>query len=154
MLHCLSQQVRVAGLLVTAPLCVLLLIGDSSAVGVGVASQTDALLGQLIDRLAGHMTVHYELVAQTGAKTIDVLGWLDTMPPARFDVAVTALGVNDVTKGVSLRKWLSQQTNLFDRLIRQFWRAPRHRVGLAACWPVPTFAASIALGIGTAGRPI
>lgn len=109
-----------SGIVGDGPALRLLLIGDSSAVGVGVASQTDALLGQLIDRLAGHMTVHYELVAQTGAKTIDVLGWLDTMPPARFDVAVTALGVNDVTKGVSLRKWLSQQTNLFDRLIRQF----------------------------------
>lgn len=98
----------------------LLVIGDSSAAGVGVASQADALLGQLVDRLQGRMTVHYELVAQTGAKTSDVLGWLDTLPPAHYDVAVTALGVNDVTKGVSLRKWLAQQSNLFDRLIAQF----------------------------------
>jgi len=109
-----------SGIVGDGPALRLLVIGDSSAAGVGVASQTDALLGQLIDRLAGRMTVHYELVAQTGAKTSDVLGWLDTMPSTRYDVVVTALGVNDVTKGVSLRKWLIQQTNLFGRLIGQF----------------------------------
>lgn len=109
-----------SGVVGNGPPLRLLVIGDSSAAGVGVESQADALLGQLVDRLQGRMTVHYELVAQTGAKTSEVLGWLDTLPPAHYDVAVTALGVNDVTKGVSLRKWLAQQSNLFDRLIAQF----------------------------------
>lgn len=98
----------------------LLIIGDSSAAGVGVATQSDALLGQVIALLGDHATIHYALVAQTGAKTTDVLGWLDALPDARYDIAVTALGVNDVTKGVSLRKWLRQQTLLLDQLAARF----------------------------------
>lgn len=98
----------------------LLVIGDSSALGLGVSTQDDALLGQLIARLEGRAEVHYELVAQTGAKTADVLGWLDELPDAKYDIAVTALGVNDVTKGVSLRRWLRQQALLFDRIKARF----------------------------------
>lgn len=98
----------------------LLIIGDSSAVGVGVGTQRDALLGQVTARLEKHATIHYELVAQTGARTSDVLGWLDDLPEVQYDVVVTALGVNDVTKGVSLRTWLRQQADLFDRITARF----------------------------------
>ena len=98
----------------------LLIIGDSSAAGVGVATQTDALLGQVIARLRDHATVHYELVARTGARTADVLEWLRDLPDAKYDFVVTALGVNDVTKGVSLRKWLGQQVSLITQLGARF----------------------------------
>ena len=94
----------------------LLVIGDSSALGVGVTTQSDALLGQLTDRLEAHATVQYELIAQTGAKTVDVLSWLNDLPEARYDIAVTALGVNDVTKGVSLRRWLQLQAQLITQI--------------------------------------
>ncbi len=94
----------------------LLVIGDSSALGIGVTTQAEALLGQLLGRLQDHARITYDLVAMTGAKTADVLSWVNDLPAAEYDVVVTALGVNDVTKGVSLRKWLRQQTALFDRL--------------------------------------
>ncbi len=94
----------------------LLIIGDSSALGVGVPTQAQALLGQLTARLQDHMNVHYDLVARIGARTADVLEWLDDLPQPRYDVVVTALGVNDVTKGVSLRAWLGQQTRLFNEM--------------------------------------
>lgn len=98
----------------------LLILGDSSAAGVGVDTQQEALLGQIIARLSGQASVTYDLVAVTGARTIDVLGWLDDLPDNHYDVVVTALGVNDVTKGVSLRRWLQLQAKLFDRLGAKF----------------------------------
>lgn len=97
----------------------LLILGDSSAVGVGVATQQQALLGGLLAHLSPHATVTYDLIAVTGAKTADVLEWRDTFPDGHYDVVVTALGVNDVTKGVSLRRFLRQQTALFDYLSTQ-----------------------------------
>lgn len=98
----------------------LLILGDSSAAGVGVATQQEALLGQVTERLSDRAEVNFNLVAVTGARTIDVLGWLDDLPDQRYDVVVTALGVNDVTKGVSLRRWLQLQAQLFDRLGAKF----------------------------------
>ena len=99
-----------------APLRVLLL-GDSSAAGVGVEAQDDALLGQITHRLARHATVTFELVAQTGAKTGDALAWLDELPRQNYDVVITALGVNDVTELVPLRRWLQHQETLMGRLV-------------------------------------
>lgn len=97
-----------------------LIVGDSSAAGVGVPDQSEALLGQLTARLQDHLTVHYDLMARIGARTADVLAWLDDMPAGRYDIVVTALGVNDVTKGVSLRTWLRQQRQMLDRMKAQF----------------------------------
>jgi len=98
----------------------LLILGDSSAAGVGVQVQDDALLGQVTALLAEVATVEFQLIARTGAKTGDVLGWLDDMPQGPFDVVVVALGVNDVTKAVTLRKWLTQQSTLLDQLVQSF----------------------------------
>lgn len=98
----------------------LLILGDSSAAGVGVARQEQALMGQLTAHLAPSVTVTYHLHAVTGARTSDVLVWLDTLKEGPYDVVVTALGVNDVTKAVSLGRWRRQQTALFDRLTTQF----------------------------------
>ena len=102
------------------PLLRVLILGDSSAAGVGVDHQDEALLGQLTDRLSSYATVDYKLLAVTGARTGDVLGWVDQLPSVPFDVVVVALGVNDVTKGVSLRKWLRQTASLLDRLVTDF----------------------------------
>ncbi len=98
----------------------LLILGDSSAAGVGVSSQADALLGQVTQRLAINATVTFDLIAKTGAKTSAALSWLDTLPDQQYDYVVTGLGVNDVTKGVSLRRWLHQQNTLFDRLVAKY----------------------------------
>lgn len=98
----------------------LLILGDSSAVGIGVATQDLALSGQITQHLAPHRQVIFEVVAKSGARTADALQWLKEKPPAQYDVAVTALGVNDVTKGVSLRRWLQLQAQLFDLLGSKF----------------------------------
>lgn len=98
----------------------LLIVGDSSAAGVGAASQQEALAGQLAARLAARHRVSWRLIARTGATTADTLDRLDATAPARFDIALTALGVNDVTHGVPLRRWLAQQARLRDLLAERF----------------------------------
>ena len=94
----------------------LLLLGDSSAAGVGATTQDEALLGQVLKPLSAHYTIDYELVAKTGARTKDALGWMQARPPQTYDVVICALGGNDVTKGTSSRAFLQSQTELFDHL--------------------------------------
>lgn len=98
----------------------MLIIGDSSALGVGVTRQDDALLGQMTRRLAGRYTVEYHLRAVSGARTSDVLGWVGDIPRARYDLVITALGVNDVTKVVSLRRFRQGQTALVTAIKARF----------------------------------
>ncbi|MEO1638387.1 MAG: SGNH/GDSL hydrolase family protein [Pseudomonadota bacterium] len=97
-----------------------LIIGDSSAAGVGVPTQDEALTGQLSRRLSSQFTVEFHLDGVTGARTIDTVRRLHAKPAQSFDVAVTALGVNDVTKGISLRRWLEHQAELYDLLRDKF----------------------------------
>ncbi|WP_417587789.1 SGNH/GDSL hydrolase family protein [Pararhodobacter oceanensis] len=106
----------------------LLIAGDSSAAGVGVAHQSQALSGQLVAELAKDFTVIWQLEAKTGVTTAQTLAHLQTLPPARFDVAVTALGVNDVTRQVGLQRWWADQQAITALLAVKFhvqvqWRS-------------------------------
>lgn len=94
----------------------LLVLGDSSAIGVGVDHQDQALSGQVSRRLAHVASVEFAVIAEVGARTGDVLQMLDRDETGPWDVVVVALGVNDVTKGVSLRRWIARQAALLDRL--------------------------------------
>jgi lysophospholipase L1-like esterase len=80
----------------------LLVVGDSSAAGVGVATQRDALAHQLAGMLAGQCgaRVEWRLVARSGWTTAQVFGHLHLQPPAPADVAVVVTGVNDVVDQV------------------------------------------------------
>ncbi|SHE77608.1 Lysophospholipase L1 [Ruegeria intermedia] len=95
----------------------LLIAGDSSAAGVGAGTQDQALSGQLIRQLESHFSVEWRLIATTGHTTRDTIEALRDVTDA-FDVAVTALGVNDVTRGVTARQFQQHQSNLFDCLTR------------------------------------
>ncbi len=100
------------------PLLRLLVVGDSAAAGVGVSHQDEALLGQLVSRLADRRRVEFALQAKTGFTTADTLRRLEKMPPAHYDVAVTSLGVNDVLALTGLGTWLARQRRL-RRLLRE-----------------------------------
>jgi lysophospholipase L1-like esterase len=83
----------------------LLLTGDSSAAGVGVATQREALAGQLTQHLAAQLQrpVHWRLLAQRGlttAQTLHLLQRQDAATLGHFDVAVVMTGVNDVVEQV------------------------------------------------------
>lgn len=102
----------------TGPQLRLLIAGDSSAAGVGVASQDAALAGQLARALSGDFTVEWQLLARSGATTAATLKRLEGAFPAgtRFDAAVMALGVNDVLRQVPLQRWLERQEMLHRHL--------------------------------------
>lgn len=116
----------------------LLIVGDSAAAGVGVPTQTEALLGQTVATLAQTHTVQWQLSARTGATTAGTLKHLEKAPAAAFDVAVTSLGVNDVTAGRSLPVWLAQQQALVAVLRSKF---QVRRIVLSGLPPVHKFPA-------------
>lgn len=118
----------------TGPEMRLLIAGDSSAAGVGAAHQTQALSGQLVTALARSRRVHWQLHAHTGHTTADTLDTLRALPRQRFDVAVTALGVNDVTHARSCRRWARDQAALHNLLRTRF------QTRLILCSGVPPMA--------------
>lgn len=98
----------------------LLVLGDSSAAGVGATHLDEALLGQLLVHLQGTYEVHYQLHAKTGATTADTLARLATLPDQHFDAVVIGLGVNDVTSGLRRTKWIAQTEALIETLTTRF----------------------------------
>jgi lysophospholipase L1-like esterase len=112
----------------------LLIAGDSSAAGVGVERQHDALAGRLARELARRCgaAVHWRLVARTGlstAQTLELLrGELDGQRPC-FHVAVVATGVNDVIEQVPSQRAVAQREALANWL--------RNAVGVAHVVFVP-----------------
>lgn len=109
-----------AGRAGAGPVLRLLVVGDSSAAGVGVARQEDALAGRLSALLATRFTVEWHLHARIGATTASTLRTLEQAEAAPFAAAVVALGVNDVARQVPLRRWLAQQRALGELLRRRF----------------------------------
>lgn len=83
----------------------LLVLGDSSAAGVGVETQDEALIGHVVRDLAGSFEVTWRLHAKTGVTTTDVLRSVRDLRDAQFDVVVIALGVNDVSRLKTVRRF-------------------------------------------------
>jgi len=84
----------------------LLISGDSSAAGVGVATQDEALCGHLLPLLSsqGDARAEWRLLARTGLTTAQTLQLLHDSELAVIDLAIVVTGVNDVVDQVgSLR---------------------------------------------------
>jgi lysophospholipase L1-like esterase len=96
----------------------LLILGDSSAAGVGASHQDEGLSGCLARQLGP--AVAWQLEAKTGATTASSLAHLDRLQGARFNTALVVLGVNDVTHMVTLRRLLAQRHSLYRRLQDDF----------------------------------
>jgi lysophospholipase L1-like esterase len=94
----------------------LLVVGDSSAAGVGVAHQRDALATQLALSLADELgrPVHWQLIARTGHTSIEALAHAREAGAAglQADILVTALGVNDVVRQIPQSRSLEQLEQL------------------------------------------
>lgn len=91
-----------------------LVVGDSSAAGVGVAEQSQALAlpmaNELSKRIAG--AVAWQLVAQSGLDSSEVAGLVRRSDVKPADVAVVVVGVNDVTSQTSGSKFVAQVSEL------------------------------------------
>ncbi|WP_306046507.1 SGNH/GDSL hydrolase family protein [Nioella sp. MMSF_3534] len=90
----------------------LLILGDSSAAGVGAAHQGEALSGQLAAALAPHRRLTWQLEARTGATSRSTLTRLETLPRQHFDIVLLVLGVNDVTSFAPLTRILADRAQI------------------------------------------
>jgi len=97
----------------------LLIAGDSSAAGVGVAHQDAALAGHLTRELHRHTgaAVHWSLHARSGCTTRRVHELLRAAALASADVALLVTGVNDVIEQVPVQRAVRQRAALADWLL-------------------------------------
>jgi lysophospholipase L1-like esterase len=116
-----GPRVGIAGGSINTPPLRVLFIGDSSAAGVGVDHQDQALAAQtsaFLSELAG-APVEWQLVARSGINTSEALELVSTSELRPADVLVTALGVNDVTSQRSSRQFLADYKILVDQTMRR-----------------------------------
>jgi len=102
----------------------LLIVGDSSAAGVGVKRQSEALSGQLVQGLSSSHEVYWRLVARTGATTRTAIPLLRAQNPEPTDVAVVVLGINDITGQTPLAQQLRLRRRLY-QILSEDWKVKR-----------------------------
>ncbi len=127
-----------AGVVGRGPRLRLLIAGDSSAAGVGVDTQQQALgapLAQHLAELCG-AEVHWALLAQSGLTTRQTDQRLQAEPLRTWDVAVVVTGVNDVVDQVPSHHAVAAREALANRLRNAF--GVRH-VAFAPLPPVHLF---------------
>ena len=97
----------------------LLIVGDSSAAGVGVRTQDEALAGHLTRTLAAaaQRRVRWQLVARSGITTAQALELVQRERPHAADIGVVVLGVNDVVDQVPSHRAVAQRAALADWLL-------------------------------------
>lgn len=92
----------------------LLFVGDSSAAGVGVDWQHEALAQQTAELIAkrSRRSVRWQLIAKTGASTRDAIELVTAHASEPADVVISALGVNDVTAQNSAKRFVKDYMEL------------------------------------------
>jgi lysophospholipase L1-like esterase len=130
----------------------IVIVGDSAAAGVGAASQDEALSGRLVADLATTYHLSWTLVARTGATTAATARYLSRQSAASFDIAVLALGGNDVLRRRPREFWLSDMKSLLDLLRTQF--SVRHFLlnGLPPMHAFPAFPQPLRWYLGSTAR--
>lgn len=98
----------------------ILILGDSAAAGVGVKTQEDALLGSILHELNMSYTLDWKLHAKSGDGTLQIIKNLDALPERHYDVVLTSVGVNDVTKLMSAKAWIKKQHQLYTLIEQKF----------------------------------
>jgi lysophospholipase L1-like esterase len=102
----------------TGKVCLrVLIVGDSSAAGVGDKNQTQALAGRLSEALSQRLggAVVWQLIARSGDTTRVSLTAVRKLSLHPADVMIAALGLNDVVAQVSPKIWLARLDKL-DRI--------------------------------------
>jgi lysophospholipase L1-like esterase len=77
----------------------LLVVGDSTAVGIGAASPAETLVGHLVARFPETQVENH---ARVGARAADVTGQFDRAEATRYDAVLIAVGGNDILRGTPL----------------------------------------------------
>ena len=97
-----------------------LILGDSAAAGVGVETQEDALIGAVLKHLQDGYEISYQLEATTGHSSGQVIQTVKNMSHQHFDVVITSVGVNDITKLMQPKDWIQKQQQLYAEINRKF----------------------------------
>lgn len=98
----------------------ILILGDSAAAGVGVDHQSDALSGALLKELAEKFEITWKLHAKTGDDSAKIIQAVKQLEQQHYDVVISSVGVNDVTKLVSPKQWIKKQRELYRHIEQQF----------------------------------
>jgi lysophospholipase L1-like esterase len=99
----------------------LLVVGESSAVGVGVRSYDETLaahIAAIYSERAG-CVVHWSAIGKSGATVDELLALLARQPQQslKADIVVMAIGVNDVLRFRSPLRWRRSLRSLMDVLL-------------------------------------
>ena len=108
------------GIIGTGKALSILILGDSAAAGVGVQIQEDALLGAVLNQLKDQYKISYMLEAKTGHSTGQVIKTAKMMSAQHFDVVITSVGVNDITKLTPPKNWIKKQQQLYAEINQKF----------------------------------
>lgn len=98
----------------------ILIVGDSAAAGVGVEHQDDALLGAILKDLQHNFKIQWKLHAKTGDSTAKVICAIEQLETEHFDVVISSVGVNDVTKLMPADIWIQKQKKLYAMIQQKF----------------------------------
>ncbi|MFK8053697.1 MAG: SGNH/GDSL hydrolase family protein [Woeseiaceae bacterium] len=98
-----------------------MIVGESTAVGVGCHHANETLAHQLAGNLAERYgcAVHWQVIGGNGmtvAQIVDLLGTQVPVSPQPQKIAVVFLGVNDVVAMTSRRQWQERLLKLRQRL--------------------------------------
>ena len=96
----------------------ILILGDSSACGVGVKSIDESLAGYLVKFLTHRFTCKWKIIAKSGIKTSDLTELVKKAQKRKFDVALVSVGINDITSGCSARMWHERMLELSQVLLK------------------------------------
>lgn len=98
----------------------ILILGDSAAAGVGVERQEDALLGGILSELKNDYEITWKLHAKSGDATSQIMRATEALPNYHYDVVLTSVGVNDVTKLIAANAWIKKQEKLYALIQNKF----------------------------------
>ena len=117
----------------------LIAVGDSIVAGVGAPTLEEALVGRLASALAGRLAspVGWQAIGRTGTTSERLLALLPgELPSGPADVVLLNVGVNDLTRITTTRRFLANIHALYD-LLRQ--RYPGALVAINGLPPLGLF---------------
>lgn len=100
----------------------LVMVGDSIAMGVGVARSEESLVAQTAAALSGLVgrDCEWQRLGRSGAALAEIVSFAQSLEAAALDVIIVSAGVNDVTELTSTRRWQRGLRSL-DELVAQRW---------------------------------
>jgi len=90
----------------------ILITGDSSACGVGVAHITKSLAGHLIKILSQVYQCNWKIIAKSGLNTSNLIKIIEEQESCPFDIVIISVGMNDITSGISRENWMREMKKL------------------------------------------